>query len=258
MFGTHQGPVFTGVRFNRDARRNQAPLTQLAACHINMRRSNCIHQAAFGPQWLQNMNHYLRNSLLLQALCIWILFNSLLPPSMAQTLPARISIVVVEGEGATSHTQQRVTQDPVVRVEDDDHQPIAGAAVVFALPVSGTSGEFANGTKTLTLVTDKNGLAAAHGIKTNDVPGKLQIYVTASFHTLRTRALVNQNVEAAPGAKTRTPDLQTSKSGGKWKWVLLGIVAAGGAGAGVYFGTHNGSASPVSISAGSVAFGSPH
>ena len=258
MFGTHPGSVLPVVRSNVDVSRNQVPLTKLAACHINMRRSNCIQSTAFGPRWLQHMKDHLRNSLLLQALCFWLLLNSLLPPAMAQTLPARISIVVVEGEGATSHTQQRVTQDPVVRVEDDDHQPIAGAAVVFALPVSGTSGEFANGTKTLTLVTDKNGLAAAHGIKTNDVPGKLQIYVTASFHTLRARALVNQNVEAAPGAKTRTPDLQTSKSGGKWKWVLLGIAAAGGAGAGIYFGTHNSSASPVSISAGSVAFGSPH
>ena len=147
----------------------------------------------------------------------------------------------------------------MVKIEDDDHQPIAGAVVVFALPVSGTSGEFFNGSKTLTLVTDKTGLAAAHGIKTNEIPGKLQIYVTASHHTLRARALINQIVEAAPGAKVRGPELQTSKSGGKWKWVLLGVAAAGGAGAGVYYGTHNSSSSssPVSISTGAVVFGSP-
>ena len=74
-----------------------------------------------------------------------------------------------------------MTQDPAVRIEDDDHRPIAGVPVVFALPVSGTSGEFTNGSKTLTVLTDKTGLATAHGMKTNEVPGKLQIYVRRRF-----------------------------------------------------------------------------
>jgi hypothetical protein len=202
------------------------------------------------------MKHHLWKSLLPLGLCLLISFDWLLPAALAQSLPARINIVVVEGEGATSTVRQRVSHDPVVMIEDDDHRPITGAVVVFALPVSGTSGEFSNGSRNLTLVTDKSGLAAAHGIKTNEIPGKLQIYVTASYHTLRSRTLINQLVEAAPGAKVRGPELQTSKSG-KWKWVLLGVAAAGGAGAGVYYGSRTTSSSPVSISAGTVVFGSP-
>jgi hypothetical protein len=206
------------------------------------------------------MKHYSPNSLLPLAVCLLISIDPMVPTALAQSLPARININVVEGEGASSGVRQRVSQDPVVKIEDDDHQPIAGAVVVFALPVSGTSGEFFNGSKTLTLVTDKSGLAAAHGIKTNEIPGKLQIYVTASYHTLRTRTLINQMVAGAPGAKVRSPELQ-SRSGGKLKWVLLGMVAAGGAGAGVYYGTHNSNStsasSPVSISTGAVVFGSP-
>jgi hypothetical protein len=207
----------------------------------------------------KKMKHHLWKSLFLLGLCLLITFDWLPATAVAQSLPARINIVVVEGEGASSSVRQRVSHDPVVMIEDDDHRPVTGAVVVFALPVSGTSGEFTNGSKNLTIVTDKGGLAAAHGLKTNEVPGKLQIYVTASYHTLRARTLINQQVEGAPGSKTRSPDLQTSKSGGKWKWVLLGVAAAGGAGAGVYFGTHttSSSTSPVSISAGSVAFGSP-
>jgi hypothetical protein len=92
-----------------------------------------------------------------------------------QEVPASISIAVLEGEGVTSNTRQRVSRDPVVKVEDDDRKPLAGAAVVFALPVSGTSGEFYNGSKTLAVVTDQSGLAVARGLKTNQVPGKLQI-----------------------------------------------------------------------------------
>lgn len=202
------------------------------------------------------MKHHLWKGLLPLGLCFLISFDCL-PAALAQSLPARINIVVVEGEGATNTVRQRVSHDPVVMIEDDDHRPITGAVVVFALPVSGTSGEFSNGSKNLTLVTDKSGQATAHGLKTNEVPGKLQIYVTASYHTLRARTLINQLVEAAPGAKVRGPEIQTSKSGGKWKWVLLGVAAAGGAGAGVYYGTHTTSSSPVSISTGTVVFGSP-
>jgi hypothetical protein len=164
--------------------------------------------------------------------------------------------MVIEGEGATSSIRQRVTKDPVVRIEDDDHRPVSGAAVVFTLPLSGASGEFANGSKTLTVVTDKDGLAVAQGLRTNEVPGKLQIYVTASYQALRARGWINQTVQAPPG--TKVPEIRTTKSGsGAWKWVLLGIAAGGGAGAAVYFNGHKSTpaSTPISISAGSVVFG---
>jgi len=204
------------------------------------------------------MKQHLWKSLLPIGLCFLISFETL--PVHAQDLPpARIAIVVVEGEGVVSSVRQRLAHDPVIRVEDDDHRPIAGATVTFALPLSGASGQFRDGGKTLTQVTDKTGQAAAHGIQTNDFPGTLQIYVTASYRSLRARALINQTIEGvAPVSKN--PDFQTVKSsgGGKWKWVLLGVAAGAGAGAGIYFGRHgSGSPSPISISAGTVAFGSP-
>ncbi len=202
------------------------------------------------------MKQHLWKSILPLGLTFLISFPAL--PVYAQNLPARIEIVVVEGQGVVSGARQRLAHDPVIRVEDDDHRSIVGATVSFALPLSGASGEFLNGSKTLTVITDKSGQAAAHGIRTNDVPGTLQIYVTATYRTLRARALINQVIEGVPPA-ARTPDFRTVKSsgGGKWKWVLLGIAAGGGAGAGIYFGTHGGSPSPISINAGSVAFGSP-
>ena len=193
-------------------------------------------------------------------LCLSISLNGLAPTAVAQTLPAQINIVVVSGEGAASPARQHVTQDPAVRIEDDDQQPVAGVPVVFALPVSGTSGEFTNGAKTLAVVTDKTGMAIAHGLKTNDIPGKLQIYVTASFHGLRARTLINQMVEGVPGAPPRVQ--RTAKSGGTWKWVLLGVAAAGGAAAGIYLGTRSSPSSPTSnppinIGTGPVVFGGP-
>ena len=201
------------------------------------------------------MKRYLLKNLL--PLGLWLLVDALLPAVFAQNVPARIDIVVVEGEGVTTPARQRA-RDIVVRVDDDDHRPVADVAVVFALSASGTTGEFSNGSQTLTVMTDKNGLATARGIRTNDIPGRLQIYVTASYHGLRARTLINQFVEATPGTKAKPQEVQTAKSSGKWKWVVLGIAAAGGAGAGVYFGVHNSSPpTPISIGTGTVTFGSP-
>jgi len=205
----------------------------------------------------REMKDYLRNSWLPVGLCFLIFWDGM-PPAFAQNVPTRINIVVVAGEGATTAVRRRVTQDPEVRIEDDDQQPVAGVTVVFALPVSGTSGEFVNGSKTLAVVTDKAGLAAAHGLKTNEIPGTLQIYVNASLSGLRARALINQIVEGVPGAPIQA---QHPSKSGTWKWVLLGIAVAGGAAAGIYFGTHSSSSSssnpPVTIGTGTVVFGSP-
>jgi hypothetical protein len=189
-------------------------------------------------------------------LCLLISLDGMSPAAFAQSLPTRLNIVVVAGEGASTPARHRVTQDPEVRIEDDDQQPVPGVTVVFALPVSGTSGEFVNGSKTLAAVTDKAGVATAHGLKTNEIPGTLQIYVNASLNGLRARALINQIVEGVPGSPIQAQ--HPSKSSGTWKWVLLGIAAAGGAAAGIYFGTHSSSSnSPVTIGTGTVVFGSP-
>ena len=203
------------------------------------------------------MKQHLFKSLLPPSLCLLLCWNGWSPAAHAQNLPVRIDIVVVEGEGVTFNVRQRVTHGAAVRVEDDDHRPVAGAAVVFALPVSGTTGEFANGSKTLTVLTDQNGLAVAHGLKTNEVPGKLQIYVTASYHGLHARGLVNQFVEGVAGAKPQMAELPAARSGKKWKWVLLAVVVAGGAGVGAYLARRTATNSPVSINTGTVVFGSP-
>lgn len=203
------------------------------------------------------MNNHLLKKLLSSGLCLLPAIVS--PAAHAQNPPARIQILVLQGEGITTNVRQRVAHDPVVKIEDDDHRPVDGAVVVFALPVSGASGEFFNGSKTLTVVTAKDGLATARGLKTNDIPGPLQIYIMASYQGLRARATINQVVEAGPGTTAPSPELHTAKSGGKWKWVLLGVAVAGGAGAGIYFARHSSSTpnSPISITSGTVVFGTP-
>src|SRR5579859_3377872 len=95
-------------------------------------------------------------------------------PAAAQDTGLKLNLVVVEGDGAINNIRQRTAREPIVQVEDENHKPIAGAAVVFLLPDQGASGVFANGARTLTVTTDAQGRAVAHGFHPNGVSGKLQ------------------------------------------------------------------------------------
>lgn len=205
------------------------------------------------------MNSYLKlpKNLLTVSLCVLVSSGVMVPQARAQNISARIDLIIVEGEGVVHDLNQRGERNLAVKVEDDDHRPIEGASVVFVLPISGASGAFANGSKNLTVVTNQNGIAVARGLRTNQTPGKLQIYVTASYRGLGAKAVITQFIQGVP-TSTKTSELRTHKSGGKWKWIALGVVAAGGAAGGVYFGTRTRTSnSPISITTGSVVFGSP-
>jgi len=104
-------------------------------------------------------------------------FPSTLP---ATPLPPALNLVILEGEGAINNIRQRTAREPIVQVEDENHRPVAGAAVAFTLPSNGAGGTFANGARTLTTVTDSQGRAVARGFRPNSIQGKFQINVTAS------------------------------------------------------------------------------
>jgi len=189
------------------------------------------------------------------------------PPARAQEpAPAGLNIVIVEGEGAVNNSRQRVTREPIVRVEDDNHKPIAGAVVIFTLPTEGTTGVWGNGSQTLMVNTNSEGIAIGKGLKVNAVTGKLPILVNASYHGVTTRATINQTNEGIPGAKS-----SVSSGGGHGKLIAILAIAGAAAGGGAYFATHHGSSnsspsspsgpsSPaaIGISAGSSTIIGPH
>ena len=176
----------------------------------------------------------------------------------AQDAP-KLFINIVEGEGALNNVKQRVNREPIVQVEDENHKPIAGAAVVFFLPTSGPGGAFANGSQTLTVTTDSLGRAAATGIRPNHQTGQMQIRVTASHGGLTASAIITQmNIVGANvggGLSTTAKVL-----------IVVGIVAAG-ATAGAIAATRGGGGSSsstipggtsVTITPGTPSVGAPH
>lgn len=191
-------------------------------------------------------------------LCLFLAFLLGLPPGFAAAaaqeppVPAKLNIVIVEGEGAINNVRQRTAREPIVQVEDENHRPIAGAAVLFMLPDSGPSGVFANGGRTLQVKTDTAGRAVAKGLRVNQVQGKFQIQVQASFQGVTANATITQvNSVLTAGA-----------AGGGISMKLIAILAAvgGAAAVGAVLATRNGgnqTPSQTTISAGSPTVGGP-
>jgi hypothetical protein len=175
-------------------------------------------------------------------------------PALAQNAaaPMMLNIVIVEGEGAINNVKQRVNREQIVQVEDENHKPIAGAAVVFFLPNQGPGGTFLNGSSSLTTTTDQSGRAVSRGIRYNNQAGMMQIRVSASYGGLTATSVITQtNVLGAAAVGLGL----TAK-------ILIGLAVAGGAAAaGVVIANRGGSSTTTTptttISAGQPTVGAP-
>lgn len=188
-------------------------------------------------------------------LIILLLLNFWCLPVRGQT-PTNLQIVIVEGEGAINNVKQRVNREPIVRVEDESHKPVAGVSVTFFLPNQGPGGTFANGTNSLTTATNAQGQAVARGIRFNDQAGTMEIRVSASLAGQTASAII-----------TQTNVLGSSASGGSGsgmsrtaKILIVVAIVGGGAALGV-LATHRGgstTATPTTtITPGTVTVGAP-
>jgi len=176
------------------------------------------------------------------------------PASAQEQEPAKLTISILEGEGSINNIHQRAAREAMVQVQDENHKPVAGAAVTFFLPESGPSGVFSNGTRTLTVVTDDTGRAVARGMVPNKVAGDVQVRVVAKYKTLTGETVIHQQNVAAAAAAGAT----TGVISGKLLAIILTAAAAGLAG-GVVAATHGGGgSSPVTIAAGTPTVGAPH
>lgn len=199
-----------------------------------------------------------------RAMCVLLaevmLFQTWPVPAMAQDQePTKLNISILEGEGSINNIRQRVTREAMVQVDDENHKPVAGAAVTFFLPEHGASGLFSNGSRSLTVMTDNTGRAAAQGIVPNKVAGDMQIRVVARFKNLDANAAIHQVNAAAAAAGAAAGGAAMS---GKVLAIILVAAAAGVAG-GVVAATRGGGSSPtptptVTITIGTPTVGAPH
>ena len=190
--------------------------------------------------------------------CLLILQTLAVPAGAQQAAAGQLNLVIVEGDGATNNIRQRTAREPIVQVEDENHKPVAGAAVVFLLPDQGASGTFANGSHTLTVTTDAQGRAIAHGFHPNNVPGQFNMRVSASSQGKTATATISQtNVAAAVAG--------TAGAGISVKLIVILAIAGAAAAGGAIAATRGGSSTPMApatttttITPGTGTVGAPH
>jgi hypothetical protein len=175
----------------------------------------------------------------------------------AQADSGKLNLVIVEGDGAINNVRQRTAREPIVQVEDENHKPVAGAAVVFLLPDHGASGVFGNGSRTLTVMSDAQGRAVAHGFHPNNVQGNLQMRVTASSQG-RVASVTISQTNAVAGAAAGA-----AAAGISAKVLIILAVAGAAVAGGVVAATHGGGSSttpptPTTVTPGSGTVGAPH
>ena len=127
-----------------------------------------------------------------------------LQPAFGQQAAAqsRVRIVVVQGEGNRNVTQQITAKPLVVRVEDANNRPVGGATVTFTAPARGPSGEFANDSPVIRVITGTDGLANAGPYHPNANEGPYQIQVRAEFHGEMATVVISQtNIARGRGHK---------------------------------------------------------
>ena len=163
-----------------------------------------------------------------------------------------LKIIPVAGEGAINNIEKRVIVEPIVEVQDDQGRPIEGAKVEFRCPTSGPSATFFGASPALTVETDAAGRARANGMSPNAEEGTFAVQITATHEGRTATAMMTQTNAIAPGS----PAAKKSIFG----WRLLAVIGAGVA-AGVVAGSRRDSSSstatPTSISVGSVSVGAP-
>jgi len=160
------------------------------------------------------------------------------PPVRAQAPePKQLTISILEGEGAINNIRQRTAREAMVQVQDENHKPVAGVAVTFFLADHGASGVFANGSQSMTVMTDANGQAAMRGMVPNKMAGKMQIRVSARLGNLNADAVITQTNAAGAAAAGGA-----AISGKTIALIVVGVVAA--AVVGVVVATHGGGSSP--------------
>ncbi len=164
----------------------------------------------------------------------------------------------MEGEGSSYFAGSRATRGVTVMVADETGRPVEGATVSFSLPPDGPSGVFLSGSRTEIAITRSDGRAAAWGMQWNQMPGPLEIRITAVKGTARAGTTAPQYLTVGAAARAASPGStaaagriqnqgsQRGLSGGGHKWIWVTLAMAGAAVAGVGFAGRQSSGAAVS------------
>ena len=195
-----------------------------------------------------------------ESIAIFLAFSLTLPaqqpagPSSALLAQKKdtLKINVLQGEGAKNSIRARTATAPVVEVRDANDKPVAGAEVVYQLPLAGPGGAFHGWLRNQTVRTDEKGVAATAGYTPNTEAGRFNIKVTAAFGSDTGSAVIAQsNVEGGGTGGAGKSNW--------WKWALIigGVGVGVGVAAAVSGDDEATQPNPIRVSAGAVTVSGP-
>jgi len=204
-------------------------------------------------------------------LCLTLGILSLCPlPGLAAPPPPEdLSIRVLEGEGAVYPAGAFSARRIVVEVRSRSGKPASGVNVTFRLPREGSTGRFASGLASETVLTSNDGRASVSGIQWNQTPGAVEIRVVAERDGVRAEAVIAAELSASARLTKEDSRPGSPKArGGKTKWIVLVAAMAGGAAGGLAAMSGSGKSSsapappapgvvPPAIGAPSIVIGRP-
>lgn len=167
---------------------------------------------------------------------VWRAVVSLLPLVAAAQSPV-LEIRVLSGEATRFPLGSRAAKFVVVKVTDELGKPVAGALVSFRLPEDGPSGLFSNQLRTDVVSTAEDGTALAPPVRWNRLPGAFELRVVAVTEQSRAGTVVplylSEEERRADGGESGKPTNHVQfQSRGRYRWLVVGLVAAGAAGVG--------------------------
>ena len=178
-----------------------------------------------------------------------------------------LRIVVIAGEDGLNIVKKKTAVQPVVEVRDKNDVPVAGVVVNFTTPNGAPSAFFANGGRTLSLVTDSTGRASVTGMQPVGT-GRFEINVSASLQgrVMATASIAQTNFAtpsaASSGAAASTGASAAGLSAGAITAIVAGVAAAAAVGA--VLATHMGGggasqpAATIGLASGTATVGAPH
>ena len=167
-----------------------------------------------------------------------------------------VQLKVVEGEGAVYRTGSRATRGLTVLVTDEAGKPVDHAAVSFRLPEEGPGGSFSSGLRTEVVTTGPDGRATVWGMQWNKTAGPVRIRITAIKDQARAGIISTQYLSDAPAPQAGGEGTFAAPHKSRAKWILIAVAVAGGAVAGVAFGSSH-SAGASATTAPAVTIGNP-
>lgn len=112
--------------------------------------------------------------------------------AVSSSAPKALFITILEGEGELNDVRARTAREPIVQVEDENHKPVAGALVVFAIPKGGAAGANFSGLNSLTVRTGADGRAVGRGFQVTRHTGNFEITVTATAASVQAAAVIHE------------------------------------------------------------------